>query len=348
LNYKNISVIHFLGKTDIGGIEKWLLEYFSFSKSKNLFLCTFAKGVLHKDFQKYAKVFFLGRQRNVFSFIKILLYFRFNFHKDALFHFHMHSFHGLLAFIFLGRKRVIIHFHNSPGFNSLYDFINSLFGYISAQTAKNLIFCSSHVKRSWSLLTFYKKNCLLLRYHIIQSHPSHFKKKANNVFFTIGRLSSQKNQAFLIRLFTDKRLTKNTLHIYGNGPLKKNLQTLIKLKNLTRRVFLKGAFKNIWKMINKKVYQAFLLPSNYEGFPRVLYEAQLAGFPCVASSKITREFSDQKLVKFVPLNKESWVNAINQSSSKNLSYSLTQRQLNEFSITYCSQKLRRFYESLLR
>lgn len=105
-----------------------------------------------------------------------------------------------------------------------------------------------------------------------------------NKIVCVGRLHEQKNIQLLINAFYDiKDKYKNyTLHIYGDGELKSELEILIKNLGLNKKVFLEGAKKNIYDYI--KDARLFVLSSNYEGMPNALLEAMLLGIPCITTN----------------------------------------------------------------
>lgn len=101
---------------------------------------------------------------------------------------------------------------------------------------------------------------------------------------TVGRLVEQKNHQFLIESFSiiHKKHPEYILKIYGDGPLKKELQTLITKLNLSKCIFLMGEVDDV----KKEIYKAgmFVLTSNYEGMPNALMEAMAMGIPCISSN----------------------------------------------------------------
>lgn len=100
---------------------------------------------------------------------------------------------------------------------------------------------------------------------------------------TVGRLSSEKNQALLISAFSEiaPRYPAYTLKIYGVGPLENVLSKQIAELGLTNRVFLMGNKKRV--MFEVAQSDIFVLPSNFEGFPNVLIEAMASGMPVISS-----------------------------------------------------------------
>lgn len=93
------------------------------------------------------------------------------------------------------------------------------------------------------------------------------------VFITIGRLSGEKDQEKLIRAFekVHQESPKTRLLIIGDGPLQYGLQSIITELGLQKYVHLLGRKKNPYPYLKRA--DCFILPSNYEGQPVVLFEA---------------------------------------------------------------------------
>ncbi|HEY5321074.1 MAG TPA: glycosyltransferase, partial [Galbitalea sp.] len=100
-------------------------------------------------------------------------------------------------------------------------------------------------------------------------------------FITVGRLSSEKNQARLIRAFAivHAATPATRLVIVGNGPLYAELEQLIAELGLARVVWAVGHQTNPYMLM--AVADCFVLSSNYEGQPMVLLEALILGLPVV-------------------------------------------------------------------
>lgn len=97
----------------------------------------------------------------------------------------------------------------------------------------------------------------------------------------IGRLSSEKQFDLLIRVFARlaSRHSDWVLRILGEGPLRADLETRISQLGLKARVELPGRTADIGGELRRA--DAFVLTSEFEGFPNALLEAMVAGLPAV-------------------------------------------------------------------
>ena len=99
----------------------------------------------------------------------------------------------------------------------------------------------------------------------------------------VGRLVKQKNQKLLIEAFSkiSSKFPDYKLKIFGDGPLKDELQLLIDKLNLKDKVQLCGLTDNIKNEFLKS--EVFVLSSDYEGMPNALIEAMACGLPCIST-----------------------------------------------------------------
>lgn len=100
---------------------------------------------------------------------------------------------------------------------------------------------------------------------------------------SIGRLVEQKNHKLLIDSFINisNDISDYYLDIYGDGPLKNELEKYIQSKGMSNKIFLKGNIDNIKKVMCES--SLFVLSSNYEGLPNSLIEAMSIGIPCIST-----------------------------------------------------------------
>lgn len=103
-------------------------------------------------------------------------------------------------------------------------------------------------------------------------------------FITVGRLSTEKNHARLIRAFARVAVTEpdTQLFIVGGGPLQAALEQQVREAGLTGRVFLTGPLRDPVSIMRR--CDCFVLSSDYEGQPMVLIEAAQLELPIVSTA----------------------------------------------------------------
>lgn len=108
------------------------------------------------------------------------------------------------------------------------------------------------------------------------------KRKANRVI-AVGRLSKEKQQDKMIRIFAKvvKDIPNAQLDIYGRGELEKDLQKQIDDLNLQNNIHLCGFSSNIKEEF--ETAQCSLLTSKYEGFALAVLESLSYGCPVISS-----------------------------------------------------------------
>lgn len=109
------------------------------------------------------------------------------------------------------------------------------------------------------------------------------------VIGNVGRFSQQKNQMYLVDIFSEiRKIHKDSvLWLVGDGELRPQIEEKIKQLGLINSVKIFGMVDNTGEL-----YQAMdvmVMPSLFEGLPMTGVEAQACGLPCVFSDTITRE-----------------------------------------------------------
>ncbi len=101
-------------------------------------------------------------------------------------------------------------------------------------------------------------------------------------FVSVGRFSTEKNQARLIRAFAMVRESRPDarLVIVGYGPLRDQLTTQLEALGLVGAAFIVGPYQNPFPIL--AAADCFVLSSEYEGQPMVLLEAAIARLPIVS------------------------------------------------------------------
>jgi len=105
-----------------------------------------------------------------------------------------------------------------------------------------------------------------------------------NRIISVGRLAPQKNFSMMIRAFSKiaSHFPDWQLVIYGEGPLRSSLETLIYNLGLEKRVFLYGRTENVIGELLKS--SIFCMSTNAEGMSNALIEAMCCGLPIVSTN----------------------------------------------------------------
>lgn len=140
------------------------------------------------------------------------------------------------------------------------------------------------------------------------------------VYGFIGRFASQKNPLFLIDVMNEIRKKRDNAHfvIIGAGNLEDKMKSRIADYEMDSVMSWLGRREDIKQFYN--AFDAFLLPSIYEGLPVVGLEAQACGLPVFFSDAITREAAACDLGVFIPLDASAskWADIIIDRTEKNI------------------------------
>lgn len=113
--------------------------------------------------------------------------------------------------------------------------------------------------------------------------PNRYEGIRKKEFVTVARLSKQKNLKMLIDAYEmiHSEYDDYKLRIYGEGPLRKEIEEYLIQKKLTEVVFLMGFEKEVHnKIIDAR---AFILSSDYEGISNAMLESLAIGLPTLCT-----------------------------------------------------------------
>lgn len=140
------------------------------------------------------------------------------------------------------------------------------------------------------------------------------------VYGFIGRYVPQKNPLFLIDIFNSisKKQENAILVMIGFGELEEEMHARINGLGIADRVMDLGRRDDIKQFYN--AFDAFLLPSLYEGMPVVGIEAQCTGLPIFFSKNITEETTASELAHYISLDDapDIWADEIIKTTKANM------------------------------
>jgi glycosyltransferase involved in cell wall biosynthesis len=132
---------------------------------------------------------------------------------------------------------------------------------------------------------------------------------------TVGRLADQKNPQHCVELLA--QLPQAHLAMAGDGPLRAELEEMVRTRGLTGRAHLLGQIDGDAVPVFLRAIDVIIVPSRYEGLPLNVLEAMFAGVPVVASDiPSIRELvvdgdGKSSAILLREQDLESWIRALN-------------------------------------
>lgn len=302
---KQIKVLHVQLTENIGGIESLLMSvtnqidkkkyHFDFIASASSSYQTVLK-------QEGCNVIVLPSFKNLVKYIS-----RFNKVLDNdydIVHFHKNSAINILPILIAKfhktHPKIVVHSHNtapSVTKNKLFIQIHKMNRKFMYDVADIHIACSSKAAK-W---LYGNRKAIILKNGIDTEKYVYSKIRRNRirkylnissnslVIGNVGRLTAQKNQLFLVELFSKIHQIKpnSKLLIIGDGLLKSKILNKIEELKLKKSVMLLGSRNHVEEYLS--AMDVFVMPSLYEGLPIAAVEAQVSGLNVYMSDKITKE-----------------------------------------------------------
>ena len=340
---KKINVCHVMSALEAGGVEAVVINYCS-----HMNLDKYNMHILHqrkpseKNFNEFKKLGFLIKEipekskHPIKNYKETKKYFIDNNIDVVHAHMTLVNFIPLLAAKRVGIKIRISHSHNSDVREKsiLKKCFEKILKVLTNHYCTVRISCGEDAgkylygKRNFVILN----NALdLEKYKYNEKNRNKLQEEyglnnENFIIGNIGRFTIQKNQKFLLNIFSElvKRDKKYILFIIGDGELKGELTQYAKELNIDDRVIFTGIINNTNEYYS--LFDLFVLPSLWEGLPVVGVEAQASGVKCLFSEKIDLKANIIKnKVNNIPLEEECWVNeilSINSGYDRNIDSSL--------------------------
>lgn len=323
-------VLHIMAGADAGGISTVVLNYYKYIDRKKIHfdiaITTDMVGQNGKRLKELGcNIYFLPlKSKGINKFKKSLRELLNDEHFDAI---HVHenetSYIALSVAKKIGIKKRIAHAHTTSPTDSLLGEIRRLSGCVlNDYYATNLIGCGKLAgERVFGKKNMKKRQNFILP-NAIETEKFHFNSKVREnirkeldvenkyVIGMVGRLDYQKNQDFILKIMDIIHNKNNNvvLLLVGNGPDEDKLKKVIEEKNMNNYVKLLGRRSDVEELYMG--FDLFVMPSLSEGFPVAAVEAITSGLPTLLSNNITNELSFSKLIKYLPLDSNEWINAI--------------------------------------
>lgn len=160
----------------------------------------------------------------------------------------------------------------------------------------------------------------------------------------VGRFTAQKNQAFLVDTFQAlcQKRPDSVLLFVGEGETKARVESRVRDAGLEDHVSFLGQRDDVANLY--QAFDAFALPSLYEGLCVAGIEAQRSGLPCFFSDNITKELSLTDRVSFLPISDaQVWAEALNISTAWR---DVNPDAFSEYNIVIAAKRLEERYASL--
>ncbi len=329
-----IRVLHILDNMGIGGIQSFILNlYRSIDRSEMQF-----DFLLHREFHNEneaeirklgGKIYFVPTRREGVNNNKKALKWFFLEHQYSAVHIHISSLTYIEPLKAAAHAKIpvrIVHSHNSsqaPKNNRLHRVLHEINKHMIHKYATHFCACSDKAAE-W----FYSGTKLLEQSIFIPNgiqcgaytfdpdvrvkYKKEFGLEDKLVIGHVGRFHYSKNHEFLIEIFKAyTRVRDNVvLMLAGDGENKANIEQMVDAYGLSEKVVFLGNRNDVKNLL--QMFDIFLLPSRYEGFPVTLVEAQAASLPAVVSDSVTHTVDITGRIRFCSLNDapEMWANRI--------------------------------------
>lgn len=166
------------------------------------------------------------------------------------------------------------------------------------------------------------------------------------VIGNVGRFSYQKNHKFILDIFNIYNNDKAVLFFVGEGELENKTKKYAKKLGILDRVIFAGTTDEAYKYYS--AFDAFVLPSIYEGLPVVAVEAQATGLPVLISENVTKEAKLIDSTIYLPINDpRMWANEVEKARAYKRTVDNDSLKKQGFDIIDSSNKLLDFYKNII-
>ena len=164
------------------------------------------------------------------------------------------------------------------------------------------------------------------------------------VIGNIGRLCYQKNQRFLLNVFSDvyQNMPESRLLLVGDGDDRKELELYAESLGLLDSVIIYGTSNHVEELLC--AMDVFAFPSLFEGLGIAMIEAQASGLPVICSDQIPKEsvVSDD-VYRISVHDRDGWVKALLRMDGGRQKCLLENELLSNYDIRRLSRQMEKIY-----
>ncbi|MCR5485813.1 MAG: glycosyltransferase [Clostridiales bacterium] len=226
-----------------------------------------------------------------------------------------------------GAKKVIVHSHVTGNSSKIMHLIMRTLASASMHRHVDVFCACSSDAANWKFAPKTARNAIIIKNGIDTARfsfsPAIREKRRGElgidnktlVVGNVGRLSPEKNQIFLLRVFSEiiKKRPDARLLLLGDGKEREKLEKESAALPKESVIFT-GDVSDVPSYL--QAMDVFVFPSLYEGFGIAAIEAEAAGLPVVASEGVPRETDLTGRVTFLPLSADPavWADAVLKSA----------------------------------
>lgn len=298
-----VNILHLELSNSVGGIETFLMNvYRNIDRNKYHFdfITSYENPALGKDFTEMGcRIYKIASCVNFFKYINDLKDIIIKNNYDIV-HIHKNSAINILPIIIAKKyaNKVIIHSHNTrPSKDCRFNFIHYLNRLFLKDCSYRLACSEMAGKWLYGRKTEFNviKNGIDLNKYLFDYDNFYSVRQAFSIPYDalvighVGRFTEQKNHKKLIEIFENIfKLNPNSyLLLIGDGAKKSEIQEIVNFKEYSNNVLFLGNRSDVNIILQS--FDAFIMPSLYEGMPIVSIEAQATGCKTFLSSFITHE-----------------------------------------------------------